>query len=90
MAASQLNHVGQLLSITMLGPPHGFSKRPFLDWQENFFLILSYISDQLTGVTFLVISKFSETSIMVKETKFYDVLGVAPTADDNSLKKAYR
>ena len=53
-------------------------------------LILSYISDQLTGVTFLVISKFSETSIMVKETKFYDVLGVAPTADDNSLKKAYR
>ena len=57
---------------------------------RNFFLILSYFSDQLTGVTFLVISKFSETSIMVKETKFYDVLGVAPTADDNSLKKAYR
>lgn len=27
---------------------------------------------------------------MVKETKFYDVLGVAPTADDNGLKKAYR
>jgi len=27
---------------------------------------------------------------MVKETKFYDLLGVAPTADDNSLKKAYR
>jgi len=26
----------------------------------------------------------------VKETKFYDVLGVAPTADDNALKKAYR
>ena len=27
---------------------------------------------------------------MVKETKFYDVLGVQPTADDNALKKAYR
>jgi len=27
---------------------------------------------------------------MVKETKFYDVLGVAPTANDDSLKKAYR
>ena len=27
---------------------------------------------------------------MVKETKFYDVLGVSPTADDNALKKAYR
>jgi len=27
---------------------------------------------------------------MVKETKFYDVLGVAPSADDNALKKAYR
>ena len=27
---------------------------------------------------------------MVKETKFYDLLGVAPTADDSSLKKAYR
>jgi len=27
---------------------------------------------------------------MVKETKFYDLLGVAPTADDNNLKKAYR
>jgi len=27
---------------------------------------------------------------MVKETKFYDVLGVQPAADDNALKKAYR
>jgi DnaJ family protein A protein 1 len=27
---------------------------------------------------------------MVKETKFYDLLGVAPAADDNQLKKAYR
>ena len=27
---------------------------------------------------------------MVKETKFYDLLGVEPTADDNALKKAYR
>ena len=27
---------------------------------------------------------------MVKETKFYDLLGVAPAADDNALKKAYR
>jgi len=27
---------------------------------------------------------------MVKETKLYDILGVAPTADDSQLKKAYR
>jgi len=27
---------------------------------------------------------------MVKETKFYDLLGVAPSADENQLKKAYR
>jgi len=27
---------------------------------------------------------------MVKETRFYDILGVAPAADDSQLKKAYR
>jgi len=27
---------------------------------------------------------------MVKETRLYDVLGVSPTADENTLKKAYR
>ncbi|GAA6000106.1 hypothetical protein JCM10207_006054 [Rhodosporidiobolus poonsookiae] len=27
---------------------------------------------------------------MVAETKFYDLLGVAPSADDNEMKKAYR
>jgi curved DNA-binding protein CbpA len=27
---------------------------------------------------------------MVKETKFYDLLEVSPSANDNDLKKAYR
>jgi DnaJ family protein A protein 2 len=27
---------------------------------------------------------------MVADTKFYDILGVSPTATDSELKKAYR
>lgn len=32
----------------------------------------------------------SPSCFAVRETKFYDILGVAPDADDRTLKKAYK
>ena len=51
-------------------------------------ICIFHISDQPRAAHFFRSRKNAST--MVKETKFYDVLGVAPTADDNALKKAYR
>ena len=31
-----------------------------------------------------------DKALAVRETKFYDALGVPPDADDNVIKKAYR
>ena len=33
---------------------------------------------------------FAPSCLSVRDTKFYDVLGVAPDADERTLKKAYK
>jgi hypothetical protein len=42
----------------------------------------------LCAVAFLLL--FSSSCLAVRETKFYDILGVSPDADDRTLKKAYK
>lgn len=32
----------------------------------------------------------SSSCLAVRETKFYDILGISPDADDRTLKKAYK
>jgi len=41
-------------------------------------------------VALLAVLLFAPACLAVRETKFYDVLGVAPDADDRTLKKAYK
>jgi hypothetical protein len=42
------------------------------------------------GVVLLALLAFSGIAWAARHTKFYDVLGVPPDADDNVIKKAYR
>lgn len=44
----------------------------------------------LSSVVLLSVLLFAPCCLCVRDTKFYDVLGIAPDADDRTLKKAYK
>lgn len=38
----------------------------------------------------LAVLLYVPACLCVRDTKFYDILGIAPDADDRTLKKAYK
>lgn len=75
---------------------YGWFRDPLIDSNIDFKMLYQYvrgtnkIKRRLLLLAALVVLSLFDGATAVRETKFYDLLGVAQDADDATIKKAYR